>query len=363
MDYAVAIVGAGPIGAVAAKLLAEAGASVVLIDRASNRDFKAGETLPPVANPILRRLRLWDTLERSHLRCPGNQSAFGSADMVELDFVYSANGAGWHLDRLRFEAELREMAVAAGAKLVAGNLNLIVQTCGHSVLTLDGGAQIRSDFVIDASGGGRAVCRRLGVEEVRYDKLAASIGIYACNDVQDHRTMVEAVRDGWWYSSGLPNGRRAAMFFSDSDLPSFRRVQADFAAGLQETLFVSKCLSDSGAKNLPVQFTEPALSAHSAQVSGPGWLAIGDAAMRFDPLSSQGLWTGFMAAERAANAILAGTEADLNRYAEWCQSIFQAYISERQNYYAMETRWPESAFWQRRQSASEQFLNTQQALA
>ena len=57
----VAIAGAGPAGAVAALVLARAGATVQLVDRATfPRDKLCGDTLNPGAVRLLRRLGLAD---------------------------------------------------------------------------------------------------------------------------------------------------------------------------------------------------------------------------------------------------------------------------------------------------------------
>ena len=61
------VVGAGPAGAIAAHLLASQGYSVTLIGCANNSDYKAGETLPPNANELLKRLGLTPLLSQSFM--------------------------------------------------------------------------------------------------------------------------------------------------------------------------------------------------------------------------------------------------------------------------------------------------------
>ena len=61
-------------------------------------------------------------------------------------------------------------------------------------------------------------------------------------------------------------------------------------------------------------------AAHSSWIeaaSGPGWLAVGDAALACDPLSSQGLFNALYSALMAANALrraLAGDTDALTDY-------------------------------------------------
>jgi flavin-dependent dehydrogenase len=66
----VLIAGAGPAGAVAARVLARAGRRVLLIDDSRPDLPKVGESLPGAARPILQNLDALTVLESgSHLPC------------------------------------------------------------------------------------------------------------------------------------------------------------------------------------------------------------------------------------------------------------------------------------------------------
>src|SRR3954471_20836236 len=68
----VLVVGAGPAGAIAATVLARAGARVVLLDRAAfPRDKLCGDTLNPGTLAILRRLGVAGRVDRNGLRVDG----------------------------------------------------------------------------------------------------------------------------------------------------------------------------------------------------------------------------------------------------------------------------------------------------
>jgi flavin-dependent dehydrogenase len=91
--------------------------------------------------------------------------------------------------------------------------------------------------------------------------------------------------------------------------------------------------------------------ARLASAAGPGWLAVGDAAMSFDPLSSQGLfhalYTGMKGGEAAAR-MLAGDAAAGPAFAAGLEPVWEAYQFHRALYYGMERRWPDAPFWRRR---------------
>ena len=91
------------------------------------------------------------------------------------------------------------------------------------------------------------------------------------------------------------------------------------------------------------------------RISGSGWVAVGDAAMAFDPLSSQGLKhaleSGIRAGE-AVNDLLAGAAETMRGYDARASTLFDDYLRLRARYYGREQRWPRSVFWRRRQAVA-----------
>ena len=87
------------------------------------------------------------------------------------------------------------------------------------------------------------------------------------------------------------------------------------------------------------------------RVCGARWLAVGDAASCFDPLSAQGIYKaladGIAAAHAIAAALATGSDLDAS-YQHAVQSRFTEYLANRNYFYGLERRWPDSPFWQRR---------------
>src|SRR5712691_9250278 len=109
----VLIVGAGPAGAVAAVVLARAGARVRLLDRETfPRDKLCGDTLNPGALALLRRLNVAADIERQALRVRGMRvTGPGGADVVG---EYGAGYAGAAITRRALDQILLDAASAAG---------------------------------------------------------------------------------------------------------------------------------------------------------------------------------------------------------------------------------------------------------
>jgi flavin-dependent dehydrogenase len=82
--------------------------------------------------------------------------------------------------------------------------------------------------------------------------------------------------------------------------------------------------------------------------AGPHWLAAGDAASSFDPLSGQGIHKALSNGLAAADAIRACLDGDgtaTERYADGIRQSFDTFLAQRQAFYTQERRWPEATFW------------------
>src|SRR5690606_28820491 len=81
----------------------------------------------------------------------------------------------------------------------------------------------------DATGRRAALARRLGARRTRGARL---IALYAhaprAPEPASTRTLIEAVRDGWWYAAWLPSGGAVAALHVRPDEAA--RLRADPAA-------------------------------------------------------------------------------------------------------------------------------------
>ena len=96
-------------------------------------------------------------------------------------------------------------------------------------------------------------------------------------------------------------------------------------------------------------------TAHLDRVYADGWTAAGDAAVAFDPLSSQGvltaLYTGLsagLAVDARLSRIPYGTDSALAAYADKVAAARHAYLRGHRVIHAQETRWTDRPFWARR---------------
>jgi flavin-dependent dehydrogenase len=330
-----AIIGAGPAGCATALELVHLGRKVVVVTRQDATPSRAfGECLPPPANALLDHLQLPTPDPEHHLPCYGNESSWGHEGIGTNDFIFNPYGNGWHLDRNRFDQSLREAVQARGVAL-------LFEPCD-------------ARWTADCTGRGSAIACRMGARLEGTDRLvafAAAARLEAGGDA-DSTTLTESVSDGWWYTARLTQGRRVVAFHTDGDLAACQtaRRRDGFLDLLQQTQHIRKRLSGySIPEDFPVAL--PAGGRWLTQAYGEGWVAVGDAAQCYDPLSSQGLVHTLEGGIRAAFAVHAALDGD-NRYLCRYQTLLELqrlrYERLRCQVYGLERRWAESVFWQRR---------------
>src|SRR5689334_10149653 len=92
----VAVAGGGPAGTAASIYLAKAGLDAVLVEASNYERDRVGETLPPLATPLLRRLGLMSRFsELQSIPSYGNASAWQDAELEQSSFIFNAYGDGW----------------------------------------------------------------------------------------------------------------------------------------------------------------------------------------------------------------------------------------------------------------------------
>lgn len=361
----VAVVGGGPAGAAAALTLnTYSSLSVALIERSNYQRWRAGEALSPGVAPLLQYLRAWDAfLREEHQPAYGTAAAWGGEELVARDFMYTAQGQGWHLDRRLFDTCLANLAAERGAHIYspAAVRSLVREADGLWHLSMRDRRMstmvaLRARFVIDASGSPATVARRLGARRLVGDRLTGLAGVLQLptdTSTREAFTTVEATRDGWWYSTGMSGNRVVAAFMTDPQIIRAQRLHepSTWLANARATVHLREWLA--GAEGILVSgpHVRPSYSQLLDSPCGEGWIAAGEAAVGFDPLSSMGIGYALLSgieAARAVAAALGGREAALTAYAASIAQHYDSYRVRQRAYYRLEQRWPDAPFWARR---------------
>jgi flavin-dependent dehydrogenase len=302
----VVVAGAGPAGASIARLLALRGKRVTVVDPAF-RGTDRLEILSPSAMPVLQALGLVPLVRDPDIarQCLGIRRCWSSAAVETDDFLRHRGGLGFVIDRASFDARLRHMAADVGVDFVNGRIAAAARDGDEVVLRVaDAKATffIRAETAVDATGRPAALARRLGARRLLSERLVACrrrSGRLQGLDRGPTWLDLEAMHDSWSYQLAGPNGRQEAW-----------TVHRGSARSLART---GRCVDAS--------------SARLSHAACDRWIAIGDAAAAFDPITSQGLINALATAIVAAGAILSprGLDREASRiYSDAVASTFDA---------------------------------------
>lgn len=215
-------------------------------------------------------------------------------------------------------------------------------------LALDAGVIVTSERwtprtqafrTVDATGRTCAVARRRGARRRIIGEL---IGVSGWSETHgaDH-VEISALPDGWLYSAPAPCGRTNHILFTAPAVlrrAGVSRIAATLMAALRNT---------SGNRSLPLQSgSAQILLASPTFLEEPGgsdWIAVGEAAVAFDPLAGAGLAFAAESALRAA-AVLAGA-TELPAYAAFVQTQVSQLRIGRHRLYGMCLRAFPTEFW------------------
>lgn len=362
------IVGGGPAGAAAARLLALWGRRVLLLE--STRSGRPGlaESLPPSARKLLDVLRLTDAVEAAgFVRGRGNTIWWPGSDRRRIRFP---DGPGWQVERPVFDDLLLGLAREAGAEVRRGAAVERVEAGDGRVRyrtpagerAAAGRRSIRSRFVLDCSGrAGVLASDGLRLREGA-PPTTALIGAWRRPggwrlDDPSH-TLVEGYEDGWAWSVPVSPEVRYVTAMVDPDETSVRRdagLEGMYRAELEKTGRLAALLEGARPEAPPRACSATPYTAR--RFGGAGFLLVGDAASFIDPLSSYGLKKALASAWLAAvvvNTLLDEPKLEdeaLAFYGRREREVFRSYAQRAASFYARGASVHEHPFWARRARA------------
>ncbi|WP_108868329.1 NAD(P)/FAD-dependent oxidoreductase [Aquimarina aquimarini] len=354
MNTDVVIIGKGIAGLVLSFLLEKEGINHLVLDRANKKKNMAlAETLPPSAIPLLQSLGLYNVfIENVIQKTYGYHSLWGNERIIDHNFFFNPG----HNNGLKIDKKAITTSLQKGTEkhIVAYEHLSEIQVSKEeiSIAITHNGQQrkIECKIVIDATGRNRAVLKKLNIPIKQYDTIRS----FSCHVPRIkhpklvHSVFVESFEHGWGIVSGLDEKTSVFSIFTNKGNSIQKKLKnyKKWPSVLSET----SILKDFWVNDITIKILgADANSAKPIKVAGENWLAIGDAALSFDPLSSHGITNAIFMAKEASNAIvdcLKHNKKDgFTSYEKKILSIFDRYWIQRKQLYKTETRWKSSFFW------------------
>jgi menaquinone-9 beta-reductase len=313
----VLIAGAGPAGSATAFLLARAGVSVLVVDRAAfPRDKACSEYMSPEAVRILARLGVVESLERAGafplegMRVTGPQGSTAHGKFA-LAGYHPFRPTGLSISRRILDHQLLGAARAAGAAVVE-------QTCVEELLYEQGGVagavvrdhagqrrSLRARLTVGADGLRSIVARRLGRRDHGTPRRMAFVAHVARVSDMGPSAELHFREYGYLGLNQIEHDQTNVALVVPSDRAARARdgVERFFAEALGEFPGVGERVA-AGELVRPILATGP-FAARSARIIAPGALLVGDAADFFDPATGDGIYSALRGAELVAETVAA----------------------------------------------------------
>jgi flavin-dependent dehydrogenase len=296
---------------------------VLVLEREKFPRFHVGESLLPFSLPIFDRLGVHDKIrEAGFQRKFGaffwNEANGGTRPVVFAEARDPSHPMAYQVKRAEFDDLLLRHAESSGAEVREETaVEDVLFEDGRAVGVRLGGAagagappqEIRARVVVDASGQGAFLSRKLGLRSFdprlkRAALFAHYEGIRWPAESRPGDILLPIDRNVWYWIIPFSDGVcSVGGVFDPAEvrLSEGATVDERYQELIGRSPRVLKLLE--GARRTSKVHGISDYSARSSRLGGDGWVLVGDAATFLDPVFSTGVFLAMSSGERAARAI------------------------------------------------------------
>ncbi len=306
MDADVLIIGAGPSGSLAGRMLKKLGHRVVILEKEQFPRFSIGESLLPQCMTFLEQAGVLEAVAAEGFQLKNGAAFSHAGKLTEFDFSDKFT-PGWSITyqvpRAYFDKVLADAAEAEGVtlhyrhRILSANFN----QPGQARLTTEDAEGVQKDwvapFIMDASGFGRVLPRLLDLEIPSPLKPRQALGTHVEDRIDslgyDRNKVLIAIhpqhREVWYWLIPFSNGRSSVgVVFPQGFLDTRKGVTTSQLRGLIMEEPRLKSLLRAANFDTPVQVVN-GYSANVKQLHGEGFVLLGNAGEFLDPIFSSGI--------------------------------------------------------------------------
>ncbi|AVT48019.1 NAD(P)/FAD-dependent oxidoreductase [Shewanella baltica] len=318
LDVDVAIIGAGPSGAIAASLLHQQGKRVLVLEKQHFPRFSIGESLLPCCMQFIEEAGMLDALNAAGFQHKNGAAFRRNRTYTTFDFTDKFTpgpGTTFQVQRASFDKLLADTAQSQGVDIRYGETVEAIDLTENPRLTVRNEQgelyQINAQYVLDASGFGRVLPRLLNLESPSCLPPRSAIFTHVEDNISDasfdrNKILISVHpehKDIWYWLIPFSNGRCSLGVVAEPQL--LARLQGSLEQQLMSIVNEEPGLKAllANAKVVQECATLKGYSANVSRLATDKFALLGNAGEFLDPVFSSGVTIAMQSASMAAKCL------------------------------------------------------------
>lgn len=314
MNVDVAIIGAGPSASLCAALLNKQGFSVTCFEKENFPRFVIGESLLPNCMSFLEEAELLEAVEMAGFQYKNGAAFSYKDDYCYIDFCDKTSlgfGTTFEVERAIFDELLVKEIQKKGVKVNFNTAVIDVYFDNDLVkLKLSNGSDVTARFLVDASGYGRYLAKKLDLEAPSHLSPKKAIFTHIVDNISEKLydrnkiliTTHPENRKVWFWLIPFPK-KCSIGVVGEPDFININGLSDEeiLKTHVYKAPMLNRLLKDAGWIN-PIR-TISSYSANVKKFYGNNYVLLGNASEFLDPVFSSGITIALQSSKFASDCI------------------------------------------------------------